>query len=76
MNILRFSAKDSEPIYSQKDAYQLLAIHTKGKERINVINILNNNLLPHYESNEEKAYFIAYSVRRSFFNSLRCFTKK
>lgn len=64
MNILRFASKDSEPIYSQKDAYQLLAIHTKGKERINVINILNNNLLPHYESNEEKAYFIAYSIRR------------
>ena len=64
MNILRFSAKDSEPIYSQKDAYNLLAIHTKGKERINVINILNNNLLPHYDSNQEKAFFIAYSVRR------------
>ena len=64
MNILRFAAKDSEPIYSQKDAFQLLAIHTKGKEKINIINILNNNLLPHYETNEEKAYFIAYSVRR------------
>ena len=64
MNELISSIQDTGPIYTQKSALKLLAMHTKGKEIINVIDILTNNLLPNYITNEEKAYFIGYSTRK------------
>ena len=57
--------KDSQPIYTQKNAYKLISMNTKGEEIINTIDILNNNFLPNYETdNFAKAKFLAYSVRK------------
>tara|TARA_B110000858_G_scaffold39087_1_gene44301 strand:+ start:953 stop:5107 length:4155 start_codon:yes stop_codon:yes gene_type:complete len=57
--------KDSEPIYTQKNAYKFLSLQTKGKDNINVIDILNNNFLPNYKNdNLAKSKFLAYSVRK------------
>ena len=42
---------------------KLLAMNTKGKEIINVIDILSNNFLPNYKTNEKCAY-LGYSVRK------------
>ena len=64
MNILRYSIKDSQPIFTQKDALRLLAMNTKGKDIINVIDLLNNNLFPHYNSYREKGIFLGYIVRQ------------
>jgi len=64
MGILRYSIKDSQPIFTQKDALRLLALNTKGKDIINVIDIINNNLFPHYESHREKGICLAYIVRQ------------
>ena len=64
VNVLRYSIKDTQPIYTQKDALRMLAMNTKGKDIINVIDILNNNFLPHYNTNKEKGIYLAYVVRR------------
>lgn len=64
MNILRYAVKDSEPIYTQTAALMFMSVNTKGKEVINVIDLLNNNLLPHYKDHKQKAYFLAYSTRK------------
>ena len=63
-NILRYSIKDSQPVYTQKDALRLLALNTKGKDIINVIDVINNNLFPHYNTSREKALCLAYIVRQ------------
>lgn len=62
--LLRISIKDSQPVYTQKDALRLLAMNTKGKDIINVIDILNNNLFPHYSTYLEKYTFLALVVRK------------
>ena len=62
--LLRGSIKDSQPVYNQKDALRLLSLNTKGKDIINVIDILNNNLFPHYNTYKEKYIFLAYVVRK------------
>ena len=62
--LLRISMKDSQPVYTQKDALRLLAMNTKGKDIINVIDILNNNLFPHFTSYKEKYTFLGYVVRK------------
>ena len=64
MNILRYAVKDSEPVYTQTAAILFMSVNTKGKEIINVIDLLNNNLLPHYKDHKQKAYFLAYSTRK------------
>tara|TARA_B110000967_G_C18894613_1_gene569693 strand:- start:1165 stop:4473 length:3309 start_codon:yes stop_codon:yes gene_type:complete len=61
---LRSSIKDSQPVYTRKTAMKLLALNTKGKEIINVIDILANNFMPNYISDNEKAYMLGYSVRK------------
>ena len=62
---LLYSVKDSQPIYNQKSAYQFLALNTKGKEIINVIDILKNNFLPQYgDNNNLKSIYLAYCVRK------------
>ena len=58
------SIKDSQMVYTQKEAYKLLMMHTKGKETLNVIELLKNNFLPNYKTNEEKSYFLGYGVRK------------
>ena len=64
LNILRYSIKDAQPTFTQRDALRLLAMNTKGKDIINVIDILNNNLFPHYNTHREKGLFLAYSIRQ------------
>ena len=64
MNILHYSIKDSEPIYTQKDALKFISHYTKGKEIINVIDSLNKNFIPHYKNYEDKSYFLGYSIRQ------------
>ena len=57
--------KDSQPIYTQKNAYKFISLNTKGQQVINVIDVLNNNFLPNYDTdNLSKAKFLAYSVRK------------
>ena len=58
------SIKDSQPVFSRKTAMKLLSLNTKGKEIINVIDILANNFMPNYHSDEEKGYMLGYSVRK------------
>lgn len=64
------SIKDSQPIFTQKTAMKYLAMHTKGKEIINVIDILTNNFSPNYITNEEKALFLGYTVRKLLFTKI------
>ena len=64
------SIKDSQPIYTQKTAMKFIAMHTKGKEIINVIDILANNFAPNYITNEEKALFIGYVTRKLLFTKM------
>ena len=59
------SVKDSQPIFSQKSAYKLLSLNTKGKEIFNVSDLLNNNLFPNYgNDNLSKAKYLGYTVRK------------
>ena len=58
------SIKDTQPIFTQKTAMKFLAMHTKGKEVINVIDILTNNFAPNYIRNEDKAYLLGYATRK------------
>ena len=64
IDFLMASIKDSQPVYSRKTAMKLLALNTKGKEIINVIDILTNNFMPNYNSENEKAQMLGYSVRK------------
>ena len=57
------SIKDTQPIFNQKTAMKYLSMYTKGKEIINIIDILNNNLFPNYINFYEKGIFLGYSVR-------------
>ena len=64
------SIKDAEPIYTQKNAFKLLSLNTKGKEIFNVIDILNNNLLPNYGTNNlSKAKYLGFVVRKILLNT-------
>ena len=57
--------KNTQPIYTQKSAYHMMSLNTKGKENFNVIDLLNNNLFPNYgTNNEEKAKYLGYAVRK------------
>jgi len=64
MEILTPSIKDSQPVYTRKTAMKLLALNTKGKEIINVIDILTNNFMPNYNSDDEKGQMLGLSVRK------------
>ena len=70
MNELFDTIKDSHPIYTQKTAMKYLAIHTKNKEIINVIDILANNFAPNYITNEEKGFYLGYAVRKLLITKL------
>jgi len=65
------SIKDSNLIYDQKSAFKLLSLYTKGKEPINVIEVLKNNFLPNYETNSEKCYLLGYAVRKLLMTHLK-----
>ena len=59
------SVKDSQPVFTQKSAYKLLSLNTKGKEIFNVSDLLNNNLFPNYgNDNLSKAKYLGYTVRK------------
>ena len=58
------SIKDSELIKTQEGAYKYIAMLTKGKETLNVIEVLKNNFLPNYVTSEEKSKFLGYGVRK------------
>jgi len=63
--------KHSQPVYKQEDAFHILSLNTKGKEIINVIDILNNNLFPNYEDDlYMKAMFLGYSIRKIILTKL------
>ena len=65
------SMKYSQPIYTQEAAFKMLMPLTKGKLSINVIDILNNNFLPNYNTDlVQKAKFLGYSVRKILLASL------
>ncbi len=64
IDLLRPSIKDSQPVFNQRDALRLLALNTKGKDIINVVDVLQNNLFPHYPTNQEKAVYLGYVVRQ------------
>ena len=70
INELFYSINDSKPIYTQKEAIKFIAMNTKGKEIINVIDILTNNFAPNYNTNEEKGYYLGYSVRKLILTKL------
>jgi len=63
-NLIEPSIKDSEMIKNQKGAYKFISMLTKGKETINVIEILKNNFIPNYETDEEKSLFLGYGTRK------------
>ena len=52
------------PSFHNKIILRLLALNTKGKDIINVIEILNHNLFPHYSTYYEKSVYLAYVVRQ------------
>ena len=63
--LLYFSHRESRCIKNIKMAFKLLSLNTKGKETINVIDILNNNFLPNYGSdNYKKINLLSYVVRK------------
>ena len=64
------SMKDAQPIYTQKGAIKYIAMMTKGKEIINVIDILANNFIPNYITNEEKGIYLGYAVRKLLMTKL------
>ena len=75
-DLLAFSQKECKTITTQKQAYKYLAIHTKGKDTINVIDILNNNLLPNYGSdNDTKLNVITYTIRKLLLTHLNIYKK-
>ena len=65
------SIKDSQPIMDQRMAYKILSFNTKGKEVINVIELLKNNFFLNYKTNNEKSYFLGYSVRKLLLTHLK-----
>ena len=71
MDMIIPSVKDSQPVFDQKSAYKLLSMFTKGKEVINVIDILKTNLLPKYKTDREKCFFLGFSIRKLFMTHLK-----
>ena len=68
------SVKNSQPVYTQKNAYKLLSLNTKGKENFNVYDLLNNNLFPNYgDDNKSKAKYLGYAVRKILLTHLGVF---
>ena len=70
------SIKDAQPIFTQKNAFKLLSLNTKGKENFNVIDILNNNLFPNYGSNNlSKAKYLGFAVRKILMTHLNVYNE-
>ena len=80
------SLKQSEPIYTQKDALKYISLHTKDKEIFNVIDIINKNFLPNYISMDdsdknlinnylEKGKFLGYCIRKILLTHLNIYKK-
>jgi len=74
--LLSFSHKESKMITTQKQAFKFLSVYTKGKDVINVIDILNNNLFPNYGSdNNKKLDILTYSVRKLLLSYIGVYKK-
>ena len=67
---LFYTINGAKPVFTQKEAMKFIAMNTKGKEIINVIDILTNNFAPNYTTNEEKGYYLGYSVRKLILTKL------
>ena len=50
--------------FTYKIHFVFLALHTKGKDIINVIDVLKNNFFPHYTNDKDKAIYLLYVVRQ------------
>jgi len=75
LDLLIPSVKTSHPIFTQKGAYQMMSLNTKGKENFNVIDLLNNNLFPNYGANNKaKAHYLGYAVRKILLTHLNIYT--
>ncbi|MBF76247.1 hypothetical protein CMK20_18965 [Candidatus Poribacteria bacterium] len=72
IELLRPTIKASQPVYTQKSAFKLLSLNTKGKENFNVIDILLNNLFPNYGGdNTSKAYYLGYIIRKMLLTHIK-----
>ena len=78
-DIILPSLRDSEPIYTQKDAIKYLSLHVEYNEIFNVFDKLNHNFLPSYKSDDndnllnnylEKAKYLGYCVRKMILTEL------
>jgi len=72
-DLLMPSIKSSQPIYDQRSALKLIAMNTKEKEIINVLDILKNNLLPNYDSERSKCHYLGYATRKLLMTRLKAF---
>ena len=81
-DIILPSIKDSEPIYTQKDAIKYLSLNVEYNEVFNVFDKLNHNFLPSYVSSDdddnnllnnylEKAKYLAYCIRKIILTDLK-----
>ena len=72
IELLRPTIKASQPVYTQKSAFKLLSLNTKGKENFNVIDILLNNLFPNYGGdNTSKSYYLGYIIRKMLLTHIK-----
>ena len=62
--LLEPSVHDARPICDQRSAFKLLTLHTKQQETIHVIDFLDNNFLPNYQTYQEKAFYLGYATRK------------
>lgn len=64
-DLLKFSHKEAKAFQSRYQAYQYLAMFTKGKDVINIVDIFQNNLLPNYGADtSQKVDVLCYTVRK------------
>ena len=74
IQLIKPSVKAAHPIFTQKSAYKLLSLNTKGKENFNVIDVLSNNLFPNYgNDNISKGYYLGYIVRKMLLTHIGVF---
>ena len=74
IQLIKPSVKAAHPIFTQKSAFKLLALNTKGKENFNVIDVLSNNLFPNYgNDNISKGYYLGYIVRKMLLTHIGVF---
>ena len=68
---LRPAIADSQPVYDQRNALKLIALGTKEKEIINILDILKNNFFPNYADNLTKCRYLGYATRKLLMTKLK-----